>query len=668
MLAYYAFKALRGRYPDALCSVQKCTPWALDPSLALPYLIAGKGKLDRGHGVYAAAIDEAQAYASAYDGDVYLVAPLPGKQVVVGERGWRAEGAICLGPVTQDNEAQTASLIIHSAKHGLPQVPAVLRWAEAISALSEGKPANLVIEELLRSDDGGREMVKLELLLPHIHGRDKQRVAQHLIAICEGGSKLSGHMLRWAVLVASESAGKLVQPKTMRFQDLISRGKLDSRSYALWVLRLLPYFSDEHFSLLCETLLSQGDLTALVSIRRSWLEHAVAAEIPDGEMDHRTAWGILALAKALGTSGCPQDVLRAAFDFAMQRNDLGWVCQLGAYCDDERWAKQIFDVIMSNRGLGLLYLAGRDWSPACYRKDILETLLASAEPYHLYLAGRDWSDERFDPAIAEALAKTGDAYCLYVAGADWPVGRCHAVIARALAQACRDDPRYLYLAGKNWPDAHFDTAIIKGLAATNDPRYLYFAGLFWPDGRYDEAIARALIETKDAEYICLAGEDWPSGRFSEDIARGLVEAGNAYMLYLAGLDWPQGRGAGIILEGLCALRAADCLYLAGRDWPDERFGPTIAEVLAETGNAMYLYLAGKDWPDGRFCDRIAQALVGTGDPEYLYLAGRDWPDGRYTDAICRALIAIGDPHWMHCASRTWPAGRFLYVQQNVFVN
>ena len=106
VFAYFAFKALTGRYPNALSSARQKTPWETDPALGLPYLKAEEGTFGAGHGVYAATVEEAQRYTQYHQGDVYLVAPLPGKHAVVGEEGWRAEGAICLKPLTQENQAQ----------------------------------------------------------------------------------------------------------------------------------------------------------------------------------------------------------------------------------------------------------------------------------------------------------------------------------------------------------------------------------------------------------------------------------------------------------------------------------------------------------------------------------------------------------------------------------
>jgi len=48
MFAYLAFKALTGRYPDALKSAQQKTSWEIDPVLGLPCLKAEEGDIRGG--------------------------------------------------------------------------------------------------------------------------------------------------------------------------------------------------------------------------------------------------------------------------------------------------------------------------------------------------------------------------------------------------------------------------------------------------------------------------------------------------------------------------------------------------------------------------------------------------------------------------------------------
>ena len=120
MFAYLAFKTLTGSYPYELKSPLKETLWEFNQELRLPVLEAAGGTFEAGRGVYAATVKEAQEYAKGYEGAVYLVAPLPEKQAVVGEDGWRAEGALCLGPLTKENQPKVARLILAAAANGLP--------------------------------------------------------------------------------------------------------------------------------------------------------------------------------------------------------------------------------------------------------------------------------------------------------------------------------------------------------------------------------------------------------------------------------------------------------------------------------------------------------------------------------------------------------------------
>jgi len=65
-------------------------------------------------------VDEARWYDKECRGHVYLVAPLPGEQAVVGEEGWRAEAAVCLGRLTEENAPQIARLVLIAYSQGLP--------------------------------------------------------------------------------------------------------------------------------------------------------------------------------------------------------------------------------------------------------------------------------------------------------------------------------------------------------------------------------------------------------------------------------------------------------------------------------------------------------------------------------------------------------------------
>ena len=129
MFAYLAFKAFTGRYPDALISTQQKMPWEVDPTLGLPCLKTAANTFEAEHGVYAAAPEEAQRDAENHRGNVYLVAPLPGTHAIVGDVGWRAEAAVCLGRLTMDNAPRVAELVLAAHAQGLPQVRKVLRWS-----------------------------------------------------------------------------------------------------------------------------------------------------------------------------------------------------------------------------------------------------------------------------------------------------------------------------------------------------------------------------------------------------------------------------------------------------------------------------------------------------------------------------------------------------------
>ena len=76
-------------------------------------------------------------------------------------------------------------------------------------------------------------------------------------------------------------------------------------------------------------------------------------------MNHRRAWEVLALVKAHGVSGCPQELLKAAFEFAVWRGDLGWVDQLRSYCDDVQW-EAIRKTLLSAYNLSPRVLPGHD--------------------------------------------------------------------------------------------------------------------------------------------------------------------------------------------------------------------------------------------------------------------------------------------------------------------
>ena len=341
MFACLAFKVLRGRYPDALFSPTKGTPWEVDPKLRLPVLKAKKGTFEAGHGVYAATVEEAQGYAEDYQDAVYLVAPLPGKHAVVGERGWRAEGAICLKPLTEENQAQIARTILAAAAYDLPQVPAVLRWAIEVASQAEGRlvcPPKVLVD-LLRNNGA---TALLESLLPYMDKAEaEQALAQRsLTTTRDTGHELRLPFLRWVTLVLSEANGKLVTPKGVQIEKLLDCK--DGEEYTTWLGRMAHYLSAEQLSYACESLLRSPNKMSLGAARWIWLKRATPpSDVTKGEMNHRRAWEVLALAKAHGVSGCPQELLEAAFNFAVQRGDFDWVQQLIMYCDDVRWREVI---------------------------------------------------------------------------------------------------------------------------------------------------------------------------------------------------------------------------------------------------------------------------------------------------------------------------------------
>ena len=190
MLAYLAFKALMGRYPDALFSEYKNTPWKVDPELRLPVLEAAKGTFEAGHGVYAATVEVARGYGYRFGGAVYLVAPLPNKHAVVGEKGWRAEVAVCLKPLTEENQAQIARTIVAAAAYNIPQVTTILRWAIAIASQAEGRlvcPPKVDLLDLWKnSEEMTCEEIAEEIewwgsLLPYLdQAENKLTIARHL--------------------------------------------------------------------------------------------------------------------------------------------------------------------------------------------------------------------------------------------------------------------------------------------------------------------------------------------------------------------------------------------------------------------------------------------------------------------------------------------------------
>jgi len=174
----------------------------------------------------------------------------------------------------------------------------------------------------------------------------------------DAGYELSLPSLRWATLIFSEASGKLVTPKGVQLAELLDYK--DDKGYATWLGRIAHYLSAEQLSHVCEILLGASKKELLAEARRVWLERATPPhDIAEGEMNHRRAWEVLALVKAHGVSGCPQELLKAAFEFAVWRGDLGWVDQLRSYCDDVQW-EAIRKTLLSAYNLSPRVLPGHD--------------------------------------------------------------------------------------------------------------------------------------------------------------------------------------------------------------------------------------------------------------------------------------------------------------------
>jgi len=357
MFAYLAFKALTGRYPDALKSAQQGTLWEIDLALGLPCLKAEEGTFEAGRGVYAATVDEAQSYADEYGGIVYLVTPLPGRQAVVGEAGWRAEAALCLGALTEENIGAITHLILAAHAQGLSQVPAILRWANLVACLETDQALWPTAKSLIARFVKGETEDWLVSLLPHLDTAGcKLEVAKSIIAMHDAGDRVNERTLRWAILTVSAAIGRLAMPEKISLKDVVDIGGNEGR--AEWLAELLHYLSNDQFNQLCSILLKLKGVIALSEVRRAWLRRLKPPiKMTGGKMSYRKTWDVLVLAKAHGTSGCPQDVLKAAFKFVVRRGDLDWICQLGVYCDDERWAKVIRETILAGERAILLYLA-----------------------------------------------------------------------------------------------------------------------------------------------------------------------------------------------------------------------------------------------------------------------------------------------------------------------
>ena len=87
--------------------------------------------LDGKQGIYAATLGKAWCYMDE-DCHMFLVAPHPDADTLVGTQGWRTTRALVLRKVAlhnADSLAAVARLIIASHEAGYPQIEEVLRWA-----------------------------------------------------------------------------------------------------------------------------------------------------------------------------------------------------------------------------------------------------------------------------------------------------------------------------------------------------------------------------------------------------------------------------------------------------------------------------------------------------------------------------------------------------------
>jgi len=95
------------------------------------------------------------------------------------------------------------------------------------------------------------------------------------------------------------------------------------------------YLNAKQILYACNTLLRPSRMGLLVKARRVWLAHA-PSKVTEGEMNHRRAWEALLPARVRGVTGCPRRLLKATFDSAVGRDDLGSAYQLVTMCGGRR--------------------------------------------------------------------------------------------------------------------------------------------------------------------------------------------------------------------------------------------------------------------------------------------------------------------------------------------
>ena len=341
MFAYFAFKALKGRYPDALRSAYKKTRWEVDPSLDLPCLKAAKGTFKKGYGVYAATVAEAQRYANNYGGDVYLVAPLPGKQIVVGETGWRAEAAVCLGLLTKENAPQIARLVLIAHSQGLPQVKDVLCWAVEQVCLEAWWATPYRALVLCALD----ELRDAEVL--YIAGK------AHL------GDERDGDAILEAFL-------KRANP------EFLHRAGCD---------RSMRRYSD----IVAQALAMTGDAKYLYLAGREWPDGRFTPEIAQALINTRDAEHLYLAGRDWPEGHFTPEIAQALI------NTCEAVCLYFAGKDwpDGRFTPEIAQALINIRDAWYLYHAGRDWPDGRFTSEIAKALAESGDATYLYLAGHD---------------------------------------------------------------------------------------------------------------------------------------------------------------------------------------------------------------------------------------------------------------------------------------
>ena len=444
MFAYLAFKALTGRYPDALKSAHQKTPWKFDSTLGLPCLKAAKGTFREGHGVYATTVEEAQKYAEDYQAAVYLVAPLPRKRAVVGEAGWRAEAAVCLGPLTKENAPQIARLVLIAHSQGLPQVKDVLHWAVEQVCL-EAWWATPYRDLVLRALDELRDAPFLYIAGTADPGDERVSNAVH--------------------------------------EAFWKRPTIESA----WC-----YWSGYYCSNVAWALALTGDAKYLYLAGRNWRDEYFYKSISKALVETRNAMYLYLAGRDWPDKRFTPEIAQAL----VETRDAMYLCLAGNDWSEKRFTLKIAQALAETKDADYLYEAGQVWPEERFMPEIAQALAETRDAWDLYLAGRDWSEKRFTPQIAQALAETGDAERLYLAGKDWADRHFSPAIAEALIKT--GNAKYLYLAGRDWPGRRFCESITQALVETGDAEHICLAGRDWPAERVSDVLKAALRKYSNA--------------------------------------------------------------------------------------------------------------------------------------------------------------------------